>query len=174
MGLRHSLILFYQNNQFLRNHGTLKITLLQCYEVLWIHNIDAICTTKIKTPNYFIKCRNFWRPGAHFKNKNLLKDTFTSWWGLNLERTHYRNESKRPAISEPKQILNVTSRLLSGILCKQYTYLFKKKINENKVMSGLTQYSKYKIFDLVPKKLVSWNHSYNKYALIEKKSFFDT
>ena len=32
-------------------------------------------------------------------------------------------------------------------------------------MSGLTQYSKHKIFVLVPKKLVSWNHSYNKYAL---------
>ena len=87
-----------------------------------------------------------------------------------LERTHYRNESKRPAISEPKQILNVTSRLLSGILCKHYTHLFKKKINQNKVMFGLTQYSKQKIFVLVPKKLVSWNHSYNKYALDISKS----
>ena len=34
-----------------------------------------------------------------------------------LERTYYRNDSKRPAISESKQILYVTSRLLSGILC---------------------------------------------------------
>ena len=29
----------FQNNRFLRNNGTLKITILQCYEVLWIHNI---------------------------------------------------------------------------------------------------------------------------------------
>ena len=46
---------------------------------------------------------------------------------LLLERTYYRNDSKRPVISEPKQILDVTSCLLSGILCKQYTYLFMKK-----------------------------------------------
>ena len=44
-----------------------------------------------------------------------------------LERTYYRNDSKRPAISEPKQILDVTSHLLSGILCKQYPYLLTKK-----------------------------------------------
>ena len=44
-----------------------------------------------------------------------------------LERTYYRNDSKRPAVSEPKQILDVTSRLLSGILCKHYIYLFTKK-----------------------------------------------
>ena len=36
--------IFYQMNRFLRNRATLKITLLQRYEVLWIHNIDAICT----------------------------------------------------------------------------------------------------------------------------------
>ena len=69
-----------------------------------------------------------------------------------LERTYYRNDSKRPAISEPKQILDVTSRLLSGILCKQYLYVFFYEIiNQNKVMSGSTQYSKRKIFVLVPK-----------------------
>ena len=34
---------FYQKNRFLRNQGTLKITLFQCYEVLWIDNIDVIC-----------------------------------------------------------------------------------------------------------------------------------
>ena len=39
--------------------------------------------------------------------------------GLQLERTDYRNDSKRPAIPEPKQILNLTSRLLSAILCNQ-------------------------------------------------------
>ena len=33
----------YQNNHFQGNVGTLKIRLLQCYEVLWIHNINAIC-----------------------------------------------------------------------------------------------------------------------------------
>ena len=44
-----------------------------------------------------------------------------------LERTYYRNDSKRPAISEPKQILDVTSHLLSGILCKQYTYSLTEK-----------------------------------------------
>ena len=32
-------------------------------------------------------------------------------------------------------------------------------------MSGATQYSKRKIFVLVPKQLVSWNHSYHKCAL---------
>ena len=58
----------------------------------------------------------------------------------------------RPDILEPKQILDVTSRLLSGILCKQYMYIFVyEKINQNKVMSGLTQYSKRKIFVFVPK-----------------------
>ena len=31
------------NNQVLRKSGPLKIGLLQCYGVLWIHNIDAIC-----------------------------------------------------------------------------------------------------------------------------------
>ena len=31
---------FHQNNQI---QGNLKIGLLQCYEVIWIHNIDAIC-----------------------------------------------------------------------------------------------------------------------------------
>ena len=35
---------YYLNNCFLRNIGQLlKIRLLQCYVVLWIHNIDAIC-----------------------------------------------------------------------------------------------------------------------------------
>ena len=33
----------YPNDSFLRNSGPLKIRLLQCYVVLWIHNIDAIC-----------------------------------------------------------------------------------------------------------------------------------
>ena len=30
---------------FLRNSGPLKIRLLQCFVVLWIHNIDVICLT---------------------------------------------------------------------------------------------------------------------------------
>ena len=34
---------FDQNNSFEGIYGTLKIRLLQCYAVLWIHNIDAIC-----------------------------------------------------------------------------------------------------------------------------------
>ena len=34
-----------QNDQFLENRGSLKISLLHCYEVLWIHNIDEICNT---------------------------------------------------------------------------------------------------------------------------------
>ena len=33
----------HQNDWLLRNYGRLKISLLQSYEVLWIHNIDAIC-----------------------------------------------------------------------------------------------------------------------------------
>ena len=37
---------FDQNNQFQRNGGPLKIRLFQCYEVLWIHNTDAICKQK--------------------------------------------------------------------------------------------------------------------------------
>ena len=44
-----------------------------------------------------------------------------------LKRTYDKNDSKRPAFSEPKQTLDVASCLLSGILCKQYTYLFTKK-----------------------------------------------
>ena len=44
IGLRHFLRLPFQYNRFLRNCGPLKIRLLQGYEVLWIHNIDAICT----------------------------------------------------------------------------------------------------------------------------------
>jgi len=39
---------FDQNNQFEGNERTLKIRLLQCYEVLWIHNIDAICISCIR------------------------------------------------------------------------------------------------------------------------------
>ena len=35
--------IFYQNDWLLRNRGPLKIGLIQCHEVLWIHNIDAIC-----------------------------------------------------------------------------------------------------------------------------------
>ena len=38
---------FDQNNQFKGNGGSLKISLLQCYEVLWIHNIDLICIPEI-------------------------------------------------------------------------------------------------------------------------------
>ena len=34
---------WYQNNRFLSNSVQLKIRLLQCYVVLWIHNISAIC-----------------------------------------------------------------------------------------------------------------------------------
>ena len=34
---------FYQNNRLYRNSGTLKISILQRHEVLWIHNIDTIC-----------------------------------------------------------------------------------------------------------------------------------
>ena len=66
-----------------------------------------------------------------------------------LKRAYYRNDPrvKRPAFSEPKKTLDVTSRLLSGILCV-FVY---EKINQNKVMSGSTQYSKRKIFVLVPK-----------------------
>ena len=55
-----------------------------------------------------------------------------------------KNDSKRPAISEPKQILDVTSH--SNNICIVY-----KKINQSKVMSGLTQYAERKIFVLVPK-----------------------
>ena len=36
---------FDQNNQSQGNGGTLKITLLQGYEVLWILDIDAICNS---------------------------------------------------------------------------------------------------------------------------------
>ena len=36
--------IFYQNYRFLWNSWPLKISLLQCYEVLWIQNIDTFCT----------------------------------------------------------------------------------------------------------------------------------
>ena len=41
--LGNSSVDFYQNDRHSRNRGLLKISLLQCYELLWIHNIDAIC-----------------------------------------------------------------------------------------------------------------------------------
>ena len=34
---------FHQNDRFYGDSRPLKIRLLQHYEVLWIHNIDAIC-----------------------------------------------------------------------------------------------------------------------------------
>ena len=37
-------ILLYENSQLLGNSEPFKIRLLQCYEVLWIHYIDTICT----------------------------------------------------------------------------------------------------------------------------------
>ena len=52
-----------------------------------------------------------------------------------------------------------------------YAFVY-EKINQNKVMSGSTQYSKRKMFVLVPKLLVSWNHSYHKGALVI--SYFST
>ena len=39
---------FCQNNWSLGHGGLSKIRSLQCYEVLWIHNIDAICTSNIE------------------------------------------------------------------------------------------------------------------------------
>ena len=43
-----AMTLFYsfdEYNHFGGNGGTFKVSLLQRYEVLWIHNIDAICKT---------------------------------------------------------------------------------------------------------------------------------
>ena len=48
----------------------------------------------------------------------------------------------------------------------KYVYIY-EKINKNKVMCGLTQYSKRKIFVLGLKFLVSWKYSHNKYALAQ-------
>ena len=45
---------WYLNNRFLRNSGPLEVRLFQCYEVLWIHNIDV-------THKYFLKSNNRWR-----------------------------------------------------------------------------------------------------------------
>ena len=63
---------FYQNDRFSRNCWPLKISLLQCYEVLWIPNIDAICTLT-KTFSKGIKrlicnsrCHN--KDGKHVRN----------------------------------------------------------------------------------------------------------
>ena len=55
----------YLNNCFLWNSWPLKIRLLQCYVMLWIHNIDAICTY---LPSSFLK------RGV----KSLLIDGFSS------------------------------------------------------------------------------------------------
>ena len=37
---------WYLNNRISWNSGPLKISLFQCYAVLWIPNIDAICISK--------------------------------------------------------------------------------------------------------------------------------
>ena len=45
-----------------------------------------------------------------------------------LKRTYDRNDSKRPAISQPKQILDVTSRLFWAYYANNiYAYLCTKK-----------------------------------------------
>ena len=44
-----------------------------------------------------------------------------------LERTYYRNDSKRPTISVPKQILVVTSRFFFGhIMQTMYVFVYEK------------------------------------------------
>ena len=45
--------IFDQNNQFKGIGGTLKIRLLKCYEVLSIHNIDAICIKTFPLITFF-------------------------------------------------------------------------------------------------------------------------
>ena len=63
--------------------------------------------------------------------------------------TYDRNDSQRPGISEPKQILDVIS-FVWHIMQTIYIFAY-EVINQNKVMSGSTQHSKHKIFVLVPK-----------------------
>ena len=48
----------YLNNRILQNSGPLKIRLLQCYVVLWIHNIDAICMDSLWL--WFLTVDQFW------------------------------------------------------------------------------------------------------------------
>ena len=47
------------------------------------------------------------------------------------------------------------SSFVGYIMKTKYVFVY-EKINPNKFMCGSTQYSKRKIFVLVPKKLVSW------------------
>ena len=47
---------WYLNNRFLRNSRPLKIRFLQCYVVLWIHNIDAICINLKSIDTLIQKC----------------------------------------------------------------------------------------------------------------------
>ena len=63
------------------------------------------------------------RSGKNAQNEISLLNSRLSLSDIRVKISspYYRNYSKRPVISEPKQILDVTSRLLSGILCKQYT-----------------------------------------------------
>ena len=48
-GYEFSMSLIAKKCFFLRSGGPSKIRLLQCYMVLWIHVIDAICTTALDT-----------------------------------------------------------------------------------------------------------------------------
>ena len=50
--------------------GPLKIRLLQCYVVLWIHSIDAICIFKVVS--YFSAD---YSPGQDYKSKAKHKPT---------------------------------------------------------------------------------------------------
>ena len=59
----------------LRNSGSLNISLLQCYVVLWIHNIDAICSRmRARTIIY----RPFYDICYHPRLKNARKMKFVS------------------------------------------------------------------------------------------------
>ena len=49
---------WYLNNRFLRNCEPLKISLLHCYEVVWIHNIKAICIM-LENCTIFARLRDF-------------------------------------------------------------------------------------------------------------------
>ena len=72
-----------------------------------------------------------------------------------LKRTYYRNFKENSFFGTKTNLGCNDSSFFGHIMKTIYVFVY-EKINQNRVMSGSTQYSKRKIFVMVPKKLVSW------------------
>ena len=98
---------WYLNNRFLRNSGPLKIRLLQCYVVLWIHNIDVICISKtlfldlISQMNFtsFI----FWRYVPNIKIK-IINNHIKTFFNTRFNTTLNGNKNKSIETKKIKEI----------------------------------------------------------------------